>query len=195
MSTKLPHRRVVWRRIHDDKSLEYFEASAAGSTRSMNGTIVTAFDDMPLLVEYSIQCASNGAASGVGIERAWGGEIRKLTLVADGPLRWRVDGVHNPALDGCTDIDIEWTPSTNVFPIRRLSGEASSQTEVKAAWVRLPHLTVEASSQRYTRLQPNLYRYENIASGFSADIEVDDMCLPISYGRIWSRLADWRSPA
>ena len=36
------------------------------------------------------------------------------------------------------------------------------------------------------------YRYTNVASGFTALVAVDALALPVSYERIWTRIADWQ---
>jgi uncharacterized protein len=54
--------------------------------------------------------------------------------------------------------------------------------------VKFPELTVQALSQRYTRLAENTYRYTS-NTGFSADIVVDDLGLVTSYPGGWQRMA------
>ena len=47
-------------------------------------------------------------------------------------------GADSRAVDGCRDIDLNFSPSTNVLPIRRLSLDVGDQAAVRAAWLRFP---------------------------------------------------------
>ncbi len=90
-------------------------------------------------------------------------------------------------LAGCIDVDLGITPSTNTLPIRRLNLQVGESADVTAAWVRFPELTVEPLAQRYTRLDERRYRYES-TTGFSAELEVDELGLVVRYGDIWERV-------
>jgi hypothetical protein len=46
---------------------------------------------------------------------------------------------------------------------------------------------VQPLLQTYTRLAPNRYRYQS-ATGFAAELDVDDLGLVIRYGDLWERL-------
>ena len=95
-----------------------------------------------------------------------------------------------PELAECIDADLGISPSTNTLPIRRLNLAVGESRELTAAWVRFPELTVEPLAQRYTRLAERRYRYESTVSGFTAELEVDDLGLVISYENIWQRVAE-----
>jgi len=83
------------------------------------------------------------------------------------------------------DIDLNFSPSTNTLPIRRLGLEIGERKEVIAAWLRFPSFTLEPLEQAYTRLTENTYRYENSASGFTAELRVNEEGLVLDYGDIW----------
>ena len=93
-------------------------------------------------------------------------------------------------LDGCVDVDIGFTPSTNTLPIRRLNLVVGESSDVDAAWVRFPELTVERLRQRYMRLAEDRYRYESLGSGFTAELVVDDDGLVVTYEGIWERVGE-----
>ena len=41
--------------------------------------------------------------------------------MTDGAGHWSRDGELLPAVENCLDVDLEWSPSTNTLPIRRLT--------------------------------------------------------------------------
>jgi uncharacterized protein len=115
------------------------------------------------------------------------GGARELRLGSDGEGRWTIDGAPAAHLDGCTDVDLEASPSTNTLPIRRLGLAPGDAVEVLAAWVRVPSLAVEPSPQRYSRHAESVYEYRSGA--FAAEIEVASDGLVRRYGDIWRTVA------
>lgn len=76
-------------------------------------------------------------------------------------VTWRVDGVVDRTLRGCTDVDLCCSPSTNTLPIRRLRLAVGASKTIKAAWVRFPGLSVVSASQTYARIDEVSYRYSS----------------------------------
>lgn len=104
----------------------------------------------------------------------------EFNVGADGSGKWWIDGQVRSDLEGCTDIDLGWTPATNTLPIRRAAAKFGRPTEIKAAWLRWPELTFVAATQTYTQLDETTWRYEH--AGFNAVLEVDPRGVVISYG-------------
>ncbi len=78
-----------------------------------------------------------------------GHDRRELRITAENG-RWHENGHPNENVNGCIDIDLGWSPSTNTLPIRRLRldvGKASGT--IMAAWVRFPDLKLEPLPQQY----------------------------------------------
>lgn len=151
--------------------------------------------ERPLLAEYWIGCDQQGLTRRVyvSLTEATGsgpaGESSRVLIMltgADGG--WKVNGQGRPDLTACPDVDLGISPLTNSLPIRRLKLNPGEASELCAAWVSFPGLTVAPLRQRYTCLAPNRYRYENLESGFAAELEVDDAGLVIRYGDEWRRV-------
>jgi hypothetical protein len=70
-----------------------------------------------------------------------------IAEVRDG--RWWVDGTERPDLDGCVDIDFEFSLVTNTLPVHRLDLTSTSPVDVPAAFVRAVDLRVERIEQSY----------------------------------------------
>ena len=90
------------------------------------------------------------------------------------------------------EIDVEWSPATNFFPMRRLLETKQENLSLTAAWVRFPELGVEQSRQRYDRIDERTMRYTNLGSGFSALIHHDGDGFPLDYEGIWKHRASWK---
>jgi uncharacterized protein len=90
---------------------------------------------------------------------------------------------------GCLDVDLAFTPATNLLPMRRLGLAAGESGDLTAAWVRFPDLDVQPLPQRYTRLAERRWRYQSRGGAFTAELEVDDLGLVVRYPPLWERAA------
>lgn len=180
---------VIWRRVMDEASVEQALLVTGAGGVEITGTVLIAEDGMPLRVDYSIQCDEGWSTRHVEVRQSYNGELRELRLDHDGAGNWTRDGEDAPDLEGCTDIDLGISPSTNALPINRLSLAIGESKSIKAAWVRFPGLEVVAAGQGYERLGERRYRYSNLDSDFAAVIDVDDLGLPVDYAEIWRRIA------
>lgn len=114
------------------------------------------------------------------------GEGRWHDLLRDEPIPWLAD---------CLDVDIGVTPATNTLPIKRLTLREQASEDIVVAYV--PLLTQikgdflpRAASQRYSCLKlDQLYRYEGIFTGFTADLEVDKHGLVLDYPETFRRVS------
>lgn len=102
------------------------------------------------------------------------GSMAALHVLATGEGSWSdADGNSIPELDGCIDVDIQWSPLTNILPIRRRDLPVGEETEIPVAYVSLPGLSVQPMTQRYTRIDSTRVRYESYERDFHADLTTD----------------------
>jgi hypothetical protein len=104
--------------------------------------------------------------------------------VGDGGM-WVIDGDHRAELDGCLDIDLGWTPSTNTLPIRRLRLATGVPTTARVTWLKWSELVFIPAEQTYTKRGDGTFTYAS--DNFSADLEVDEHGVVITYGHppVW----------
>jgi len=162
-----------------------------------DGLVLLYRDGLALRCHYRLTADAAWRARRLELAVQTGGpapQERNLALAGDGRGHWQVDGVAEPALDGCLDLDIQLTPLTNSLPIRRLDLAAGEIADIRAAYVALPDLAPVPAEQSYACLRPlglsgGRYRYESRASGFAADLAVDSggfvVDYPNSFRRIW----------
>lgn len=159
--------------------------------RELRGTVLLPVDDVPTELRYVVRLDDAWPTRHVEVERHGRDETR-LVIDVDDDGRWSVDGLHRGDLDGCVDVDLELSPSTNMLPLRRLDLDVGASAEVEAAWVRFPSLRVEHSSQTYTRFESDRYQYRS--GDFTAEITVGPGGLVRDYGRIWRQVAASGAP-
>jgi len=168
--------------------IERFELFRLLGEWMLRGTIVVASAKAgPAEARYEIVCDDSWQTRRADISLRDGTAERSLQVtVEDG--QWYVNGRMTESLEGCRDIDLEWSPSTNTIPIRRLRlpiGETSGP--LLAAWVRFPDLTLQPLPQEYERISELHYRYSSNGGKFVAEIVVDAEGLVLNYEGLWRR--------
>ena len=174
----------MWRRL-DRPGIE---RCTLGDGR-IDGTVLTFLDRRPTEVRYAVRFDDGWVTREVKVAVDDGRERRRLELTHDGKGRWTTgDGLALDDVDGCLDVDLEVSPSTNTLPIRRVG----ASTEVEAAWVRFPSLTVERLPQRYERLGDRRWRYSS--GRFKAMLEVSADALVVRYQNGWEAVTGSSTP-
>lgn len=183
-------REMIWRRVMDDGSFELARLSRGVAGPEIAGTVLAAEAERPLRLDYRVACDAAWVTRRVELTLAHGGRQRALRLDHDGAGGWRRDGLAAADLEGCTDVDLGLSPSTNALPINRLRLQPGARNTIRAAWVRFPGLEVVPAEQSYEHLAERRYRYRSLTSGFEAEVEVDGDGLPVDYAGIWRRIAE-----
>ena len=187
--TALTPRAICWRRILDDNSLEYATVQPSSAGIELAGSIVALDNNIPLQVRYRIQCDNRWHTRAVSIEQHLGLQHSTVALFVDEAGTW-IDERTGPiaAVTGCLDVDLELSPITNSLPIHRINLAIGQVEEIAVAWIRFPSLEIVHARQSYERLSERTYRYRSLGSGFTAEIDVDEMGLTVLYEGIWKRV-------
>jgi hypothetical protein len=129
--------------------------------RSLRGVAVLPLGDEPCHIDYDVLCDRDWQARSCSISVTLPMEVRTIELRADHAGHWESNGTAAPNLEGCSDIDLGWTPATNTIAVRRLDLELGHSASIVAAWVRFPELDVVTNRQDYTRMAIDRWRYES----------------------------------
>jgi hypothetical protein len=108
-----------------------------------------------------------------------------LDLAADEGRHWQLNDVQCPAVAGCLDIDLSFSPATNLLPIRRLGLSVAGAADVRAAWLGFPTLALEPLDQLYERIGPTTYRYATADGQFRRELEVNAAGFVTQYPGLW----------
>ncbi|WP_074954155.1 putative glycolipid-binding domain-containing protein [Myxococcus fulvus] len=180
----------AWQWTREDEPCgEYAELHELADGWALAGSVVLSREGTPCLVEYSVESDSRWRTRQVHVALRGAGGSRTLDLRVDAGLRWWRGDEEVVQFAGCTDVDLAFSPSTNTLPIRRLSLEVGQGSDVTAAWVRMPDLSLEKLPQRYTRLSSTRYRYESGGGRFTSEVETDELGLVTRYPPAWVRVS------
>lgn len=150
---------VLWR-SEANGSLEHFSLTTQGGSRLLEGVVVLEIDGMPAHVRYQVEVDGGWSTKTVVAAVNCGQTERRIVIQVESD-RWAVDGLAREDLTGCVDVDLGWTPATNILPMRRREAPIGRTIETDAAWVRLPELTVTRALQTYERLSETEWVYRS----------------------------------
>jgi uncharacterized protein len=170
-------------------SSEYASLSKRDNGHRLEGLTVMSLEDRPCHIEYVVAVDADWSPNFVTATITTPTQIRTRHLERDASRHWRLDGQAAAYLDGCTDVDLGWTPATNTVPIRRLDLAVGDTATITAAWIRFPELDVVVSPQRYTRLADDCWRYQSGDYDFALTTDVATG-LVLAYGDdLWRAVA------
>jgi hypothetical protein len=104
-----------------------------------------------------------------------------IRIRSAGTGRWRVDGTLIAAVAGCIDVDLGFTPATNLLALRRLALRVGQHAEAPAAYLEFPRLRFRKLPQRYERTGRTEYAYDAPSVGYTGTLQVSSLGAVIEY--------------
>jgi len=174
---------ILWRRF-DKPGHEFCTLARTETGTRLTGVANFSFGDVPCCAQYTIECDAGWRTLHCRISGYVGTTGITHDIRHEGN-QWTLNGVEKPELAGCEDIDLGFSPATNLLPIRRLALKVGETGKVRAAWLRFPEITLEVLDQSYTRTAEDLYRYESGGGKFRRDLKVDERGMVLEYPDLW----------
>jgi len=175
---------VVWRRI-DRPGHESARLVSLGAEYLLLGSAVFVHESQACRLDYRIICDRGWQTASVQVNGWVGNQVVESDITVDAARHWRLNGQEIETVAGCYDIDLNFSPSTNLLPIRRLNLETGSREDVRAAWLRFPSFNLEPLEQVYQRAAADVYRYESGGGKFVAWLRVDETGFVTDYPGFW----------
>lgn len=187
MGAATPGTSPLWRRLdlpgHDSAIL-----TTTGSSSLLRGMAVFRDERGPTALKYDVRCDGRWITTEAHIQGWRAGLPIELIIRRDPTGRWVLsDSVAND-VDGCLDLDLSFTPATNVLPLRRLGLSVGQRAEVRSAWLEWPEARLTPLVQRYHRQSAMEYEYEADlpdAVPFTAALRVDSDGWVVDYAGLW----------
>lgn len=184
MSADFTSAKVLWRRL-DAPGHDACRLLRNADGWMLDGTAVFLADGFPARLSYEVACDPEWRTR-QGLVRGWFGDRPiGLTIRLGDDGIWTLGGVRVLGLEGCVDLDLGFTPATNVLPIRRLALAVGGAAEAPAAW--FDPLTGRCSvlRQRYERRTEDTYWYESPSTSYSGLLDVSPTGFVRAYPGLW----------
>lgn len=171
-----------WRRL-DRPGTDRCTLDRAAHGWLLSGQATWQEDGKDSALLYTVRCDPDWVTLSADITGEHAGAPVALRI-ASGPDGWRLNDVPQPGLEGCTDIDLSFTPATNLLPLRRLTAPAP----LRAAWL-VPTLDRLAPlEQSYTPCEDGAIAYAS--PNFQARLEVHPSGFVTHYPGLWDGWVD-----
>jgi hypothetical protein len=175
---------ILWRRL-DHPGHESAHVFYQVDSWNLQGTAVFSHEQHPCLLDYRIVCNSGWQTRLAKVGGWIGNSPIEIAITVNPEQRWLLNEDECPAVAGCIDLDLNFSPSTNLLPIRRLNLAVGQEMEVRAAWLRFPSFTLEPLAQLYRRIDETTYRYESGGGSFVTDLNLNEAGFVIEYPNFW----------
>jgi len=177
---------IFWRRLdcpgHDSCCLQ-----KSSDSWQLSGTAIFLFEQKPCLLSYEVNTDSNWKTCTASISGYVDKSIITLTIVRTSNHSWSINDIELQEAADCIDLDLGFTPATNLIAIRRLSLGIGARSQASAAWLDFPDFTLKRLEQHYHRLSHDRYEYISSDAGYADVLEVDDYGAITHYPQLWEQ--------
>ncbi|MCQ3973369.1 MAG: hypothetical protein DPW09_07995 [Anaerolineae bacterium] len=177
-------RTILWRRLdlpgHDACGLW-----ALAEGWRLAGTAVFSLEGRPCHLAYEVNCDVAWRTRSAQVTGWIGQDAVALAIVSKPGRRWEFNGADQPQAVGCLDVDLGFTPATNLIALRRLALDIGHEADAPAAYLAFPELKLERLEQRYHRLTLDKYDYQAPSVGYVGTLEVSEVGFVTRYPSLW----------
>ncbi|MEW6765764.1 MAG: putative glycolipid-binding domain-containing protein [Pseudomonadota bacterium] len=180
---------ILWRRL-DTPGHDACRLVKNDHGWQLDGTAVFLHHGAPARLDYEVRCDPHWHTR-QGRVCGWLGEqLVEYDITRTSEGNWLLNGTPLPQLAGCVDLDLGFTPATNLLPLRRLALEEGQAAEAPAAWLNVATGTLECLPQRYERHAETTYGYEAPSVGYKALLTVTWRGFIRLYPDLWEAEAE-----
>lgn len=172
---------ALWKRLdvagHDAARIETVPGG-----HLLQGTAVFRHEDGPACVSYQLDIAPDwstrrGRVRGFAGQKSFDHEIVRD---ANG---WTLDGVAQPELAQLVDLDLGFTPATNLQQLRRVRIGVGEAADIKVVWFDVGAERLVELPQSYRRLDESRYAYRGFS--YAATLEMAASGFVRLYPELW----------
>ncbi len=178
---------ILWRRLdvagHDSATIREVEGGA-----ELRGMAVFHDESGPAALNYTVRADAAWYSTEATVEGWCGTRLVELRLRRARDGTWTLNGAPCAAVAGCPDLDLSFSPATNLLPLRRLDLKVGQAAEVRSAWLEWPAGVLTPLVQRYGRRSVTEYDYEADLPGaarFVGVLQVEPHGWVRDYAGLW----------
>jgi len=172
---------ALWRRLdvtgHDAARIE-----TTSDGHRLQGTAVFHHESGPASISYRLDLAPDWSTLR-GLLRGFVGTEMLEHEILRGPDGWTLDGAAQPGPGHLLDLDLGFTPATNLQQLRRVPLEIGEEADIKVAWFDVGAERLVELPQHYRRLDANRYAYRGFS--YQATLELAPSGFVRLYPDLW----------
>jgi uncharacterized protein len=111
-----------------------------------------------------------------------------LRIRASSKQQWFLNDEAQVGVNGCLDLDLGFTPATNLIAIRRLSLSIGEQVDAPAAYLTFPNMRLKVLQQTYRRSGRLEYDYAAPSFGYNGKLKASLLGAIVHYPGLFDQL-------
>ena len=181
------HRCFFWRKLdqpgHD--SCRLFKMPTGWVLR---GAAVFQASGRPCHLQYEIVSDTAWKTRRAKVSGFVGNRAVEVRIRSVAKRHWIANGDRQKGVEGCIDLDLGFTPATNLIAVRRLALEVGQKAEAPAAYLAFPKLRVEKLAQSYHRTGPTEFEYEAPSVGYKGKLVISKLGAVVRYPGLFEKV-------
>jgi hypothetical protein len=175
---------MLWQRL-DAPGHDACLLKANGDGWQLEGTAVLLYEGQPARLTYNIICDARWRTQQGEVSGWVGGQPIAFSIIRAADGVWTCNGAVVPGLEACVDLDLGFSPATNLLQLRRLALSEGQAAEAPVAWLDVSAGTLDLLGQRYERRTQFTYWYEAPRFNYAALLEVNPTGFVCRYPDLW----------
>jgi hypothetical protein len=151
----------------------------------LSGAAVFSDGPLPCHLQYEVMTNTAFRTKTATVLGYLGKKAIDIEIQSTGTGHWRINGERRADVTGCLDVDLGFTPATNLIPLRRLALKVGQHAQAPAAYLAFPRLQLTKLPHRYERVGRTEYAYEAPTVGYAATLRVSSSGAVIRYPRLF----------
>jgi len=135
-------------------------------------------------LDYVVRCDAGWHTLSADIAGTHADKTIRLTLHRIGD-DWMMNDQSQPQVSGARDVDLAFTPATNLMPLRRLQQAGDHPLNTRAAWLRYPSCVLTLLDQTYTGTSSEIVSYAAQQTAYATQLCVDHSGFVTLYPDLW----------
>jgi hypothetical protein len=175
---------AFWRRLdtpgHDACRLEQLPAGW-----QLEGTAVFLHEGTPSRLTYRVACDTAWVTRHGHVHGWLGDRTVDWTVLRTRHGVWTLNGIAVAGLEALIDLDLSFTPATNLQQLRRVGLADGESADVPVTWLDPTVGTLAELPQRYERRGESAYWYESPTTRYSGMLELAANGFVRTYPGLW----------
>lgn len=194
--TAAPLHSFFWRRIGGGTGSDVCRVhQRADGGWDLRGMAVFHDEGLACDLGYVVRVDAQWVTQSAQVNGHCGERLVDLHFHPDTDGRWRTGQGGGPDADtgisasACPDMDLNFSPATNMIAIRRMALRVGKEAQAPAAWLSFPDLRLRELPQVYRRLDAVRYQYDAPTVGYSGVLQVCGDGAVVEYPELFARVA------
>ena len=179
---------ILWRRL-DVEGHDSCLLSQIKDGHWLRGQAIFVQDDKPCCLAYEVICDAVWRTRAARVDGFLGMRELHYAIERGTDGQWTLNGEIQPDVAGLVDVDLGFTPASNLLAICRFDLGVGQARPAPAAYLAFPELRLTRLEQSYQRLDEGRYAYAAPMFGYNAVLVVSAAGFVVSYPGLWTSTA------